>query len=358
MAYLKRGPWGDGDQIDGDDLTAMDDAIAAAQHTAHLDLGDVSGTVLVDATTYGSVTLTLTGAATLVVNGLSPGGAVGYLDVFVNANGFSLTWPTGTVWPGSAPALQGMPDLVRLIGVGSTVLGRLLSRYRCNEGSLPAVGAALMGGYYVGIMDTIKTPPESGDSSTRRIRYALILSPRSMQFQTNVYTSVPDFSWQTSNWDGAYESNGSNLTSGLPVVTDGGSKWYIPAPRELALVYWVLKPANVQNAVPTGGAIYGKNDYADPPRPEFTTSIPAQTSVTAFRQGGAQYVGSTGSNVIGVGTSYGYNSYGSVTSMTFLATDSNAVGGVTGLVTTNLNFVSDSFCIWRPVRRLILAEHL
>lgn len=356
MAYLKRGPWVDGGQIDGADLTAMDDAIAAAQHTAHLDLGSVSGTVLIDAATYGSVALTLTGPATLAISGLSPAGSVGYLDVFVNTNGFALTWPTGTVWPGSAPVLQGMPDLVRLIGVGPTVFGRLLSRYRYNEASLPAVGGALMGGFYVGIMDTIKTPPVSGDSSNRRIRYALILSPRSMQFQTNVRTSVPDFSWQTSDWDGEYESRGSGLIAGLPMTADGGSKWYIPAPLELALIYWAFKPANVQNAVPSGGAVYGKNDYADPPRPEFTASVPAQTPVTAFRQGGAQYVGTTGSNVMGVGTSYGYNSYGAVTMMAFLSTDVNASGGATGGVVTNLNFVSDSFCVWRPMRRLILAE--
>lgn len=349
MAYLKRGPWVDGGQIDGADLTAMDEAIAAAQHTAHLDLGSVSGTVLIDAATYGSVALTLTGPATLAISGLSPAGSVGYLDVFVNTNGFALTWPTGTAWPGSAPVLQGMPDLVRLIGVGPTVFGRLLSRYRYNEASLPAVGGALMSGFYVGIMDTIKTPPASYDPAKRRIRFALILSPRSMQFE-----ALPSQNFRATDWDGDYSSTNVSMVTSLPSTNDGGSRWYIPSQRELASVYWAFKPSTAQNAVPTGGVVFGANEYADPVRPEFTSSNPAQTALTDFRQGGVQYVGSTTSGNLGVSTSSSPLAVANI--MQFLPTDFYANGGQTGNLTSPSSWPPGSLCAWRPVRRLILAE--
>lgn len=352
MAYLKRGPWVDGDQIDDADLTAMDDAIAAAQHTAHLDLGSVSGTILIDAATYGSVSLRLTGDATLAVTGLSPDGAVGYLDVYVNRDGHTLTWPTGTVWPGSAPSLIGNPDHVRLIGVGSTVFARHVTRYRYNESGLPAVGAAFMGGFYVGIMDTIATSPKSGDQSQRRIRYALIVSPRSMQFDGEVISY-----FGSSEWDGERASRNNSIASVLPLPSDGGSRWYIPALKELVLIYWAFKPQNVENSISSdvvGQVGLGMNEYADPPLPEFSRSNPAQTSLAAFRQGGAQYIGSATLMSYGVVTSTGpySNSY----LMGFLTTDLIAGSGRTGASTVPVNSPDGYTAAWRPVRRLILAE--
>lgn len=353
MGYLKRGPWATGDVIDDTDLTAMDAAIAASQHTAHLDLGSVSGTILIDATTYGSVSLRLTGDATLSVSGLSPTGAVGHLDIFINTDGHTVTWPTGTVWPGAAPTLMGAPDYVRLIGQSGTIFGRLVVRYRYNESQLPAVGSAFMGGFYAGIMDTIATAPDSRDVSQRRLRFALIVSPRTMQSSV-----AGKNSWVAHTaWDGEYISDSYGV-AGLPDPHDGASRWYLPSIFELALLYWQFKPSTTQNYVGSAVSLYtagdynwapGTNVFAVPPRSAFTATSPARTTLTAFQSGGAQYIGITDqtnfpavasiSDIPGGGETYGINFLGSSP-------------GQIKSVTSNISMTA----VIRPVRRLILAE--
>lgn len=354
MAYLKRGPWSTGDTIDGDDLTAMDDAIAVAQHTAHLDLGSVSGSVLIDAATYGSVSLRLTGDATLSISGLSPSNAVGRLDVFVNADGHTVTWPTGTQWPGSAPSLTGAPDHVRLTGQGSTILARRIASYRYTEAALPAVGSALMGGYYAGIMDTIATAPNAADASQRHIRFALILSPRSMQ----TITAGIDFSRPYTVWDGEFVDDAYGV-SDLDYPRDGASRWYVPSIYELALLMWQFKPdttSNVASQTPTYSGVQwsvGANEFASPTESAFTTSAPARTSIAAFQSSGAQYVGgSSATQGVVSATSPSWSGYqpGQRT-LVFNGGLSLAPGSVS-LATDE---VSTTVAV-RPVRRLILAE--
>lgn len=355
MAYLKRGPWATGDQIDDLDLIAMDDAIAAAQHTAHLDLGNVSGTVIIDAATYGSVSLRLTGNATLVTSGMSPSDAVGHLDVFINRDGHAVTWPTGTVWPGTAPTLTGAPDLVRLIGQGSTVFARHITQYRFNEGALPAIGSVFMGGFYAGIMDTIATAPDARDLSQRRIRYALIVSPRSMQTTGLYYLSSLNTVW-----------DGQAITPPSPIDTmtfprDGASAWYLPSQMEAQLLFWLFKPATRTNQVTaglynpyeTGTATfaYGAVPYADPTKPAVASGSPAQTALTAFRSGGAQYIGgletdTNGSNIVGT-SSWGTFSPGYHTGIYFADVTRTS---------TAAQFSQSQAAALRPVRRLILAE--
>lgn len=355
MAYLKRGPWITGDQIDDLDLIAMDDAIAAAQHTAHLDLGSVSGTVLIDAATYGSVALRLTGATTLSISGLAPAGAVGHLDVFINTDGYAVTWPTGTVWPGAVPSLVGAPDLVRLVGVGSTVFARHITRYRYNETQLPAVGSAFMGGFYAGIMDTIATAPDARDASQRRIRYALIVSDRSMQ-TLNTYYASGGFTV----WDG--ESTAAKAPiDGYAFPRDGASAWYLPAILEVLLLFWAFKPttrvntvtAGLWNPYPTGSATLanGAVPYADPARPAISSGSPAQTTIAAFKTGGAQYIGGLESAVDGS------NRVLSCTPSAFAAGQPLGVFFADTANTSSVaQFSSSSNAANRPVRRLILAE--
>ena len=68
------------------------------------------------------------------------------------------------------------------------------------------------------------------------------------------------------------------------LVIGGFSDWYMPAPNELEVCYYNLKPTTVNNN--TGAGI---NPNAVPARASsYTVSIPAQTSATDFKDTGAE----------------------------------------------------------------------
>jgi len=73
----------------------------------------------------------------------------------------------------------------------------------------------------------------------------------------------------------------------------------LPARDELELVYRHFKPTTQDNndgARPSGtefgadGATYGTNNSSDPTGSGYTLSDPAQTTVTSFQDGGADYL--------------------------------------------------------------------
>ena len=76
-------------------------------------------------------------------------------------------------------------------------------------------------------------------------------------------------------------------------LSSGGfTDWYLPAANELEVIYYYLKPGTDNN---DSGS--GSNANAVSPEPistNYTTSAPPQTSVTAFKDGGAQAFESSG----------------------------------------------------------------
>jgi hypothetical protein len=93
-----------------------------------------------------------------------------------------------------------------------------------------------------------------------------------------------------------------NTTGGINAYID----WYIPARDELELIWRNLKPITNNNATvrpsatvdyvrdantdDTGFEPNGENKHSDPVGVGYTSMVPAQTSVLAFRTGGAEFM--------------------------------------------------------------------
>ena len=168
------------------------------------------------------------------------------------------------------------------------------------------IGEPFMGGFFAGIIDTNQSGailPE--DQYQTPLRYALVVSPRSLQAELQWRTSNETVVQAQTRWNGlaAQEALTPDPTfpafdycNGLPFPDDGGSKWYLPALDELTEAYWRLKPMAVDNrtgegvtrAFPNDDFNQGELFSTDPQRPPFTARTPEQTDATDFQEGGDQ----------------------------------------------------------------------
>ena len=176
------------------------------------------------------------------------------------------------------------------------------------------IGVEINGGFLVGVIDTDRGNIIPEDDYQNGERYALIVSPKSLEV-------APELEWDSQNrsgeagsftrWDGlsstnnilakndtsyeAYEHIRSIRTSD-PVPSDGGSNWYIPAMDELELMYRNLKPNTASNNTGSqtenfpGTQIYGVNPSSDPTGSDYTSGDPERTSVIDFQEGNAQSI--------------------------------------------------------------------
>ena len=170
---------------------------------------------------------------------------------------------------------------------------------------LPGIGDPFMGGFFAGIIDTNQPGailPE--DQYQTPLRYALVVSPRSLQTDLRWRTSTATVVEAQTRWNGlaaqeALTPNTGfpafNYCNGLAFPNDGGSKWYLPALDELTEAYWRLKPTTLDNSTGTSGRDFPDDDFnrgelfsSVPQRPPFTAGTPEQTDVTDFQQGGDQ----------------------------------------------------------------------
>lgn len=219
------------------------------------------------------------------------------------------------------------------------------------------VGDPVMGGYYVGIIDTTKGNIVTGDAYQTGKRYALIVSPKSLESSAAMLwrTSQTTVAQAKTRWDGlsatAALANTTypafNYCYGLAHPADSGSPWYLPAMDELELIYRALKPTTATNTVSNADASSfpgtsqptGLNGSSDPSGAAYTTTNPAQTSVAAFRSTGAQTL-RTGAFF------WSATWYDSLSAWAQSADSGNQVG--TAQDTTGSKFV-------RPVRRVVLV---
>jgi len=146
------------------------------------------------------------------------------------------------------------------------------------------IGQSYGGGYYAGKINVSGT------------QYYLIVAPKA----TGENSSVQ---WKTSNTsttgtssviDGPTNSSNMNNAShpaaqfceGLSI--GGYTDWYMPAKNELEVLYYFLKPTTQNNYTTSNN---GSNANAVSPEPVstgYTTSSPAQTTVTAFQTGNSE----------------------------------------------------------------------
>lgn len=192
------------------------------------------------------------------------------------------------------------------------MLGRRMMTTTAGGGvTLPAnIGDPFMGGFYAGIIDTTQGNIITADEYQSGLRYALIISPASMDEPPGLAWYAPDdYNGDVgkTRWDGlsaqraALADQGSNFEAfnycdGLSYPSDDGSEWYLPAMDELELCYRNLKPTTDNNDVDTRSGSdfpgadqdYGYNPSSDPTGDPYTASDPAQTSVTDFQDGGAE----------------------------------------------------------------------
>lgn len=148
---------------------------------------------------------------------------------------------------------------------------------------LPAIGASYEGGFFAG------TISHNADGVAT---HALIIAPASSGYNTSglKWSNSNTTTGATSPYDGASntssmsDSPAKNFVDGLSI--GGYSDWYLPARFEMEILYYNLKPTTQSNS--TG---FGANSYAVPSRSSnYTSSDPAQTSVSAFQSGGSEAI--------------------------------------------------------------------
>ena len=161
------------------------------------------------------------------------------------------------------------------------------------------IGDAYGGGYY------------AGNIVQGGVTYRVVVAPKS----SGENSSKP---WKTSKTDGpsatitlnngpaasaamnSAEYPAAQFCEGLSI--GGYTDWYLPARDELELCYRNLKPTIDGNSTSTrpkssyaypegndvSGDTYGINRNSSPTGAAYTSSVPAQTSVTAFQSGGSE----------------------------------------------------------------------
>jgi hypothetical protein len=158
---------------------------------------------------------------------------------------------------------------------------------------LPAIGDALQGGFYVGLIS------HTADGNPT---HALIVAPRATGATGFGYPVATSLTWKTSNtntpgsasvFDGVANTN-AIISAGIAdhpaaefcvnLSVGGYTDWYLPAQFELDIAYHNLKPTTTSNA--TGSGI---NDYSVPKRTvNRTAGDPPRTSVLVFQSGGSE----------------------------------------------------------------------
>ncbi len=312
MAYVPQGPWTDYDQLTPEQLTAMDEGIAAASRVSYVSKGKVSGSITLDAAEADVFGLVLTGDTTISLASMATDGELSKVRIALNSNMHAVTWADSITWESALPSLAGNPDMITIQRAGDTgpLLGRHDGTFGQNEGTLPAIGDDLCGGIYAGIMDTTRGDILPGDYWQVGQRYALILYGKLnvfSQFYAGQLLHKPEESLTTWNGlgsslafkeiDDAYYTGTSpsynsipGYVTTLPVPPDGASQLYVPALEEMLLLYRSFKPTSAGNYPnpPVGWAArpdhnMGYNPSSDPAGADFDTYDPAMTSVAKMQ---------------------------------------------------------------------------
>ena len=191
------------------------------------------------------------------------------------------------------------------------------------------IGAPVAGGYFAGVIDTIKGTIQSNDDYQTGLRYALIVAPKELEGGRDSSPApgltTGDLQWDTTRttageagtltrWNGLeatdviinkddakYEVHNfiAEVRSQYPApATQGGTNWYLPALDELELLYRNFKPNYADNDTRNfprnfpGSQPSGTNPSSDPTSPQNSNNprVPEKTPVLGFRENEAAAV--------------------------------------------------------------------
>lgn len=151
------------------------------------------------------------------------------------------------------------------------------------EAAPTVLGQAYGGGYYAGQISV------NGDGIAT---HYLVISPKASGESTSKQWKTTNTSTTGTGSVIAGPTNSANMNNALhpaaqfceSLAIGGYGDWYLPALYELELIYYNLKPGTQLNDIN-----WGLNTYAIPSRvANYTTTDPAQTSVSAFQTGGSE----------------------------------------------------------------------
>jgi hypothetical protein len=269
-------------------------AANSTTYTATINVGTT--TSLLSATTVGSAPAISTPAITSPANGttgINPGlviPAVATLNssAYNAINGAGVT-QTSSNWEVYA---NGVPSSVQSTNTITAVAAPTL-----------VVGQSFGGGYYAGQIST------AGNSVAD---YNLIVAPvatgqypgggsggtpTTVQYKTSNTADAPSATFQNEVYGKPANDAGNDAAHpafqwARSLNIGGFNDWYIPAKRELEILYYNLKPTTTSNNTSSG-----INPNAVPARASnYTTSAPGQTTVTVFKAGGSEAFSSTAYN--------------------------------------------------------------
>ena len=181
---------------------------------------------------------------------------------------------------------------------------------------IPAVlGEPWGGGYFAGYIS------HTADGNPT---HALIVAPRLEGATGTGYTLTTMLAWKTTDtntagttslFDGA-ANTAAMVTAGIAdhpaanfcknLSIGGFTDWYLPAVAELQIAFVNLK----RDGTIVNNLTVGINTYAVPPQStNYTLTIPAQTSVSLFANGGAEQFEISGSGNHSASTENGINRY-------------------------------------------------
>jgi len=185
------------------------------------------------------------------------------------------------------------------------------------------IGAPVAGGYFAGVIDTVKGTIQGNDDYQTGERYALIVAPKELEGGIDS-SPAPGLTTGILKWDTTRTTAGEAGTltrwdglSATDVIiakgeakyevhnfiqecrdlypapaTAGGSNWYLPALDELELLYRNFKPnyedndtSNFPRSFP-GSQPSGTNPSSDPTSPVNSNNprVPEKTPVLGFRE--------------------------------------------------------------------------
>lgn len=167
------------------------------------------------------------------------------------------------------------------------------------------IGDPIAGGYFAGIIDTTQGNIHANDAYQVGERYALILSPKSLETYAGTWNNIrSDDHFARSRWNGLAISNALPSTGSYSALRYAkglsydsypcASGWYLPAMDELELIYRNFKPSTDENSTNTNTGLFpGSQQCGSNPSTgdlPYTISNPLQTTISGFQEGGSQSV--------------------------------------------------------------------